>query len=220
MGKELPLARKEVEGRPELLAVTSNGEPITTAYNGNEGKKKLSPHKGSYRRKAENTETKGKGGSKAERANAGSLEKKGRGRDNKDRESDRGDEGEDKPARRSAQELGIVHPGSYCDELETVPHHWVGVDKPAEGVLFQCKFCLDYLWLPVHWTAIDRLSEMTKRLGKVEGYCHFLDRHRAAKILMAKLQDLRRLEKETVDKREFARIADRILSEKDYDRND
>jgi len=35
---------------------------------------------------------------------------------------------------------------------------------------------------------------------------------------MAKLQDLRRLEAETADKREFARMADKILSDREYDR--
>jgi len=116
--------------------------------------------------------------------------------------------------------LGIVHPSSYCDELETTPHYWVEVGKADKGVLFQCKLCYNYIWLPSHWTGVDRLAALIKQYGKDEGYCRYLNRHRAAKMLMAKLQDLRRLENEMIDKREFAKLVDKILSDKEYDRKE
>ena len=59
-----------------------------------------------------------------------------------------------------------------------------------------------------------------KQFGGGEGYCRYLNRHRAAKVLIAKLQDLRRLEMEITGKREFARLADKILSDKEYDRKE
>jgi len=116
--------------------------------------------------------------------------------------------------------LGIVHPGSYCDESEIVPHYWIEKEKVAEGSLFQCMFCHDYVWLPLGWTSVERLTASIKQYGKDEGYCRYLNRHRAAKMLMAKLQDLGRLEKEVDDKKEFAKLVDKILSDKDYDRKE
>jgi len=113
-----------------------------------------------------------------------------------------------------------VFPGSYCDELETVPHYWLEVDKTAGGSLFQCRFCYEYLWLPLDISSIVRLSNLMKKYGRDRGYCHYLNGHRPAKLLIAKLQDLRRLENEIEDKREFARIADKILSDKEYDRKE
>ena len=217
MGKELPLARKEEEGQPVLLASTSSGKPITTSSHRDKRTQEPAPSKSNKRRKVKDTKTKGKSSRKAERADARPRRQR-RGRDNKDREQDRGDEGEDKSTRRSAQELGVTFAGSYCDELETVPHYWLEVDTVDGGSLFQCKFCHRHLWLPMFHLDADRLGKLMRRYGDSEGYCRYLNRHRPAKLLMAKLQDLRRLEMEVADKREFARLADKILSEKEYDK--
>jgi len=218
MDKEFPLARAENKGQPVLLAIASSGERITTSYNGDKRTQNSFPPEFCEGGEAEDTETESKSSRKAKGANAGSSKKKRRGRDNKDRKQHRGDEGEDKLAGRSARKLGIIHPGSYCDESEIVPHYWVEVDNVHRGILFQCRLCLKHLWLPSG--SAEQLSKLIMQYGKDEGYCRYLNRHRAAKILMAKLQDLRRLEEEVEDKREFARIADRILSDKEYDRND
>jgi len=59
-----------------------------------------------------------------------------------------------------------------------------------------------------------------KRYGRTEGYCRYLDRHREAKVLVAKMQDLRVLETKVDDKRKFAKIVDEILSDKEYDRKE
>lgn len=218
MGKEFPLARKEEEGQSVLLAITSSGEHVTTPYIGDKGTQEPKLNEGDGRREVEDTEAKSQGSRKAKGANVSPAKKDRRRRGNKDRESDRGDEGEDILIGRSAQKLGVVHPSNYCDELETVPHYWSEVEQIEKGVLFQCKFCHDYLWLPSGWTDVDRLTALIKQYGKNEGYCRFLNRHRPAKMLIAKLQDLRRLEAETTDKREFAKMTDKILSDKEYDR--
>jgi len=39
-------------------------------------------------------------------------------------------------------------------------------------------------------------------------------------MLVAKLRDLRRLESEVADKREFARLVDKVMSDKEYDRKE
>ena len=85
MGKELPLARKEEEGQPVLLAITSFGELIATVHDRNERKKKLTSAKRYGRGKAKNTKTKSKSSIKTKGTNASSVEKERRGRDNKNR---------------------------------------------------------------------------------------------------------------------------------------
>jgi len=220
MGKEFPLARSEEEGRSVLLAISSSRESICTSCIRDERTQEPGPAKGNCGEEVEDTETKSKSSRKTERANASSPKKDRRGGSGKDRKSDRRDEGKNKPVRRSASELGITFPGSYCDELETVPHYWVEVDNVYRGSLFQCKLCLKHLWVPRDWTDVEHLATAIKHYGGDEGYCRYLNKHRAAKMLMAKLQDLRRLEKEVVDKREFAKLTDKILSDKEYDREE
>jgi len=220
MGKEFPLARKKEEGQSVLLAIASSGEHITASCSGDERTQGSYPPEFCKGRKAKSTKTKSQSSSKAKRANASSSKKERRRRDNKNRKSNRGDEGEDKPVGRSSQELGIVYPGAYCDESETFPHHWVEKERVAKGSLFQCKFCHIHLWLPQGLTDVEMLATLINKHGKDEGYCRFLNRRRAAKILVAKMQDLERLENKITDKVEFARIADKILSDKDYDRKE
>ena len=220
MGEELSLARSEEEGRSVLLASTGSGELITTSAVRNKGTQEPAPYKGSKRGKIKDTKAKGKSSRKTKGANASPSKSTRRRRDNQDWKSDRGNEGEDKSARRSAQNMGVTFPSSYCDELEMVPHYWVGVEKIHEGSLYQCKFCRRYLWLPTYHRNAEYLGNLMKQYGNNEGYCHFLNRHRAAKMLIAKLQDLRRLATEIGDKREFARLADKIMSDTEYDRKE
>ena len=218
MGKELPLARPEEEGQSVLLASSGSGEPVTTSSIRNKRTQGHKHPRGDERGETKSFKAESKGSRKAERTNASASTKAGRRRDNKDRKSDRGDEGKDKSSRRSAQKLGIVHPGSYCDKSEIVPHHWIEVENILDGSLFRCRLCLRHLWLPRIESDAKQLSALVEQHGRNEGYCQFLNQHRPAKMLMAKLQDLRRLEAETADKREFARMADKILSDREYDR--
>lgn len=132
-----------------------------------------------------------------------------------DRQASLGEQG--LPIRRSAQELGVKHPGSYCDEAEITPHYWVEIEKIDSGSLFHCILCHSYLWLPLHLPGAEQLGGLISYYGKNEGYCRFLNRYRAAKVLVAKLQELSRLQTEITDKREFVRLADKILSDRRYD---
>lgn len=219
MGKELSLAREEEEGRAVLLASPSVREFITAPSSRNERTQEPNTTKRSKGTKVKDTETKSKGSSKAKGADTRPRRQR-RGRDNQNREQDRGDEGTHKSIRRSARVMGIVFPGAYCDEAKTVPHYWFEIDAVDKGSLLQCRFCRRYLWLPMYHLDAGKLSGLIRRYGKNEGYCRYLDRHRPAKLLIAKLQDLRRLEMETADKREFARLTDKILSDREYDRKE
>ncbi len=219
MGKELPLARKKEERQPVLLVRAGNGEFVPAPSIRDPRTEEPDATEGSKGGKVKDTKAKGKSGSKVKGANARPRRQRHR-RDNQDREQDRGDEGEDSRPGRSAQELGIVYPGSYCDELETVPHYWNEVDVVAKGSLYQCRFCYRHLWLPLSTYDAEQLSKLIRKYGSSKGYCYYLNRHRPAKLLIAKLQDLRMLETEITDRREFARLTDKILSDKEYDRKE
>ncbi len=218
MGKELSLARTEEEGQSVLLAITSTGKSITASSHRNQRPKEPSAVTSRQRREAKNTSPARKRRTDTEGANAGHTRPKRRRQDNKDRKQNRGEEGENKPVGRSAQKLGITYPGSYCGEDESVPHYWVGIDKIDKGSLFQCRLCKDYLWLPEYGDLPNELKQLMRKLGDTEGYCQFLNSHRRAKVRLAKLQDLRKMEVGMTDMREFGKAVERILKEKEYDR--
>lgn len=222
MGEELPLARQEEEGWSVLLASASAGDAIPADDNRNKGEETATTAKGCEGEEAKDTKTESEDSSEAQRTNVRPTRPKRRGRDNKNRKQGGGDEGEDKYPRRSAQELGVVFPGSFCDEIKTVPHHWIEYEKIYGGTLLKCSKCFSYIWLPTGWAEANYLSTLMKVHGKNEGYCRFLNRRRPAKILMAKMQDLTRLAKdyEYKNDREFAKIVDKILSDKDYDKKE
>jgi len=220
MGKELSLARIKEAGRSVLLAIPSSGELITTSSSRNQRTQESSSSKVSKGGTTEDIETESQSSSEVERANASSSKQARRRRSNKDRKQGRGDERAHRRVRRSAQELGIVHPGHFCNEAETIGHYWTEVDRISGGSLFQCKLCLDYIWLPLFYNDTIYLGKMMEHFGRTEGYCRYLNRHRPAKLLIAKLQDLRRLEAEITDKREFAKLVDKILSDMEYDRKE
>ncbi len=218
MGNELSLARKEEEGQPVLLVRAGNGEAITTSYCGDKGKKKAATVRRHKRRKVEDTAPESEGSSEAEGTNVSSVRAARRRRSDKNRKQGRTDEGENGTSRRSAQELGVVFPGSYCDEAELNPHYWIEDDRQCRGSLYQCKLCHRHLWLPSTYHDAVMLMKYIDKYGVQEGYCRYLNRHRSAKMLVAKLQDLRKLEVDVSNKREFAKLADKILSDKEYDR--
>ena len=218
MGKKFQMARKEEEGQPVLLASTSDGESISTSCIRNQGQEEHDAARRDEGEEVEDTTSESQGIVKASRANPSSTKPKRRRRDNQDRKQDRRNEGEHKSVRRCAKELGIVYPGSYCDETKTTPHHWIEKEKVHGGSLYQCKHCHNYLWLPLFHMDSYRLGELIRRFGKDKGYCNYLDEHRPAKILMAKLLNLRELESTMDNPREFAKIVDEILSDREYDK--
>ena len=114
--------------------------------------------------------------------------------------------------------MGIVWLDSKCRANGS--HYLIEYEKVDKGSIFKCIYCHKIRWLPTNIYDAYKLSRLIERFGCQEGYCHFLNLHRSAKIMVAKLQELERLSGIVKDKLEFARIADRILSEKDYDKKE
>lgn len=222
MGKELPLARSEEEGQSVLLASGRTGTPQAESASGDKRKKISTTPKGYKGAEGKHTETASKSSKQTKGDTTRRTRRKRRRRDDKDRKQNRGDEGKDSRPRRSAQELGIEWTGSYCNEDDTTsrpqPHHWVEVDKLDRGAIFRCKFCKRYKWSPATVGDADNLGKLMRNYGDSEGYCRYLNRHRQAKIMLAKLQDIGKLEMQMKDKVKFAKEVARILSEKEYDR--
>ncbi|KKK72517.1 hypothetical protein LCGC14_2903080 [marine sediment metagenome] len=107
MGEELPLAWREEERQPMLLAITGSGESITTSSNRNQRTQEIVTPEVSNGGATEDTETKSQGSRKAERADARYSRPARHRRDNKNRKSDRGDEGEYKLSRRGSEVMGV-----------------------------------------------------------------------------------------------------------------
>ncbi len=218
MGKEFQMAREEEEGQSVLLASSGDGESISASSIRDQGEEEYDAARRDEDGEVKDTASESKGSSKVTGADTSPSRTKRRRRDNQDRKQDRRNEGEHKSVRRCAKELGIVYPGSYCDETKTTPHHWIEKEKVHGGSLYQCKHCHNYLWLPLFHMDSYRLGELIRRFGKDKGYCNYLDEHRPAKILMAKLLNLRELESTMDNPREFAKIVDEILSDREYDK--
>lgn len=217
MGKKIKMARSEEEGQSVLLAVSGDGERISTSRGGNKRKEEISTAKASKRRKVQDTKTTSKISSENKGTDARPRQE-GCRRSHKNRKQNRRYEGEDRVPRRSASELEIKHPGSYCDDNQLHPHYWYEADQIDGGILFRCIYCHDYLWLPLTTSGVERLHYLISKYGKDEGYCRYLDYHRQAKLVVAKMQHLRELSKDMTDHREFARLASEILDDKEYDR--
>lgn len=222
MGKESKVARSEEKGRSVLLVSSRTGLSGEESPSRQERREEPNAPEGYKGGKVKDTKNKSKTSSKAERTDAGSSKSKGHRPDNSNRKSHRRDEGEDTELRRSAQDLGVTYPGSFCRDGSTriIPHHWLEVEKVHRGSLLRCRNCRKHIWLPTGHNDSERLGINIKKYGETEGYCRFLNtpKKRAAKVLIAKIQQLERLTEEMSDKAEVARAALRILGQKDYDK--
>lgn len=215
MGIELPMAREEEERWAELLASVSNRVFRPKSNSRDKRPQEPATPRGYEAATTKDITPKSKSSRKAKGTDGVSSKPKRRGRDNKNREQDRGYEGENTTLRRSAQQLGITFPVS-CN---STAHYWIGQEIVYSGVLFQCRSCRNYLWLPTYTQEAVELGKLIEHYGTDGGYCRYLDRssHRPAKIMVAKLQELYRLSGSVTDKVQFARLTDKILSNKDYD---
>ncbi len=220
MGKELSLARSEETRQSVLLA--SSGDRACGEESSSRDQRTQKPRttKGYKGGKAKGIKTKGKVGSKAKRINVSTAKSKGRGRDNKNRQQNRRNEGEDSRLRRNAQQLGIAYPSSQCS-IDTA-HYWKVEENISGGALFRCVNCGKHIWLPLFHIDGEELGRQLDAYGLNEGYCRFLNRPtlRAAKIMLAKLQELERLSENVTDKVKFAKSVAEILGRKDYDRKE
>ena len=224
MGNKLPLARQASEGYAELLAGVSYR--VSTAQSDSRDKRKeaTSTSRRHQAAAAPATTTAGKSSSKAKGTNGvparqqrcGQDDKKQRHkRNNKDRKQNRGNEGKDTVVRRTAQELGVAFPA----KCTSIAHYWKAKGYVHKGVLFQCIYCLSYIWLPADIDSAVRLGRLISKFGDDEGYCMYLNHasRRPAKIMMAKLQELQRLSNSITNSIEFAKLVSKILNDKEYD---
>jgi len=59
---------------------------------------------------------------------------------------------------------------------------------------------------------------MIDYLGTTAGYCKFLDKHREAKVLVAKLQDLWYARQRISVNEQFLKLVISVMEDKEYDR--
>jgi hypothetical protein len=172
-------------------------------------------------RKAKAPTPKGKAGAKVKNLDGSPTirpESKGHRRYDKDRQPDRGAEGKDSTLRRSAAELGISWIGSYCPDGQ--PHFLIGRHNFDEGVILNCRGCGKNLWLPTGMSEATKLDHLLDHYGANKGYQLYLDKHREAKCLVAKLQDLWYAKERMEDNEEFMKLIISVMEDKEYDRKD
>lgn len=226
MGEELPLARSESgnrparqRGRPSVLLV--GGRPRLPTYspnNRNKRKETVRVNKEAEDRAFEDSppacsigaEDKAPYGDTAIRPKRGRYRKHDKGR-----KSDNGAKGADSVRRRSAEDMGVVWIGDYCPDNQ--PHHLVSIHNLDGGSIFKCKHCYQHIWLPSEIKDASRLESLIGYLGAQAGYCKFLNSHRPAKIVVAKLQDLWRAKQMSPNNGEFLLLVLDIMKEDNYD---
>lgn len=221
MDNTLPMARsKRKRGRPSVLLVgsrprLSQGPPSSR----NKRKKTASTNKKAKGRAVEDITTESSPGAEVEAPHAdaaGRPKSKRHRRHDKGRKPDRGVEGNDRTPRRSASELGIEWITALCPDGQ--PHYLIANHTFDGGSLFKCSRCLKHIWLPTMLGGATELEQLIKHLGTQRAYCKFLDKHREAKVMVAKLQDLWYARQEIGDDGKFADLVIKIMEDKEYDR--
>lgn len=199
-----------------LLAKGGSGVFESTPSRRNKRKETTTIKQKEKGRKAEAPTPKGKVSAKAKNSD-GSSPKRGRPKlYDKDRQPDRGAEGADRTPRRSASELAIEWIGSYCPDGQ--PHFLIGKHNFDGGVILNCRGCGKNLWLPTNPSDAAKLDILIDRYGVTGGYRAYLDKHREAKCLVAKLQDLWYAEQRMEDNGEFMKLVISVMEDKEYDR--
>lgn len=235
MGKELSLARtEETNNNQTIQEQHSHSRGPRSSELLDEGRTRIPVHTSSNRNKREeittiNKKAKGsktkdpsaasKASAKAKAPNgdsSGEPKPKGHKRHDKDRKPDTGAEGKDCTPRRSATELGIEWIGDLCPDKQ--PHHLIATHHLYEGSLFKCTKCYKHIWLPIGYGDARKLDIMIGSLGAQNGYCKYLDKHRPAKIMVAKLQDLWRAKQAHPNNGEFLLQVLDIMGDREYDR--
>ena len=244
MGKALSLAWAEKGRKPRrkvqsdsglLLAGSGPRLPEGPSSRRNKRKETAITSKKSKSRTAEDSPPEGKISAEAEDLDGGSPRRKGHKRSNKDRQPDRGAEGADRTPRRSASELGLMDEkpeqlvrsasdlgiewiGSHCPDGQ--PHHLIGIHNLDGGCLFKCTGCKKHQWLPTIMTEAANLDRMIDHFGAEAGYHKFLDKHREAKMMVAKLQNLWYARQRMGDDGEFMKLVVAVMEDKEYDKKE
>lgn len=225
MDNELPLARQQE--RPVLLAICSDGEAIYNNSVRAEGKEENTTSAGETAETPASAKKASKAGAKAKASATRANRAERHRRSDKDRSSDGGVEGGDSISRRRTQELvkpirsaealGIEWFGNVCEDSPSGAHYFIATDDVDRGKLFRCVYCHRHRWLPTSWGEIDKYNILIKK-DITAAYRKMLDQHPTAKVLVAKLQDLRRVRKTVKDDKEFMKIVVAVMNDKEYGR--
>ncbi|KKL19471.1 hypothetical protein LCGC14_2465150, partial [marine sediment metagenome] len=214
MGKILSMACEQL-GRSVLLAGAGIRGVSQASSRGEARAKDASYAEGAESQKAISTKKARKNRANVKGDSSGSNRAEGHRQNDRIRRSARGDEGGDGEGRRSAQELEIVWIGHECSDSPTGAHWLIGdSDAVDRGFLFKCKFCHRYKWLPIGTDEALTMGELMRKYGEDIGYQKMLDRKPAAKVLVAKLQELRRLRGVIKYDMEFVEEVERILKKR------
>ena len=119
---------------------------------------------------------------------------------------------------RSATELGIEWITAFCPNGQ--PHYLIANHTFDGGSLFKCYNCHKHIWLPTLIRDATELEALIKYIGTQRGYCKFLDKHQAAKVMVAKLQDLWYARRQMTNKDEFRELVISVMNEKEYDKKE
>ena len=216
MGKELPLARKKKFRPSVLLASARSGELASSPSHRDSGQEETVTTKRKEKGKTADTVSESKTSPEAEVPNGGSSKRRRGRQGDSNRESDRGTKGTDSICRRSAKDMGVEFPGSYCPSGEA--HYFAEVDGVDRGILFRCIRCYKHLWLPNRYDEAEMLSNLARKYGLAGGYLVYLNSHTVAKIMIAKLQDLWYARKRVTDDEQFAKLVVSVMDDRDYGR--
>ena len=227
MDKTLPLARSEgdirkssgASSQDKLLARRGTSIPEGASDNRNKRKETATTIKKAKGRKAKDTSPASEVSAEAKVPNGdsyGGAESGGHRLHDKDRKSDRGAERADKAPRRSSAELGVTWIGDYCPDGQ--PHFLIGRHNFDGGVILNCLNCGKNLWLPIHVGEAAKLDTLIDHYGATRGYQMYLDKHREAKCMVAKMQDLQRAKERMENNEEFVKLVISIMEDKEYDR--
>ena len=236
MGKKLQMARTEENisrlhenhrgsrpSRPNrggvLLAGGRIRLPVYSPTGRNKRKKAAPAAKETKGREVEDSPSASKIGAEVKGTYGDSTSRTKRGRysqNNKDRQSDRGVEGADKPARRSSEQLGIQWIGSYCPDKQ--PHFLISRHVYSIGNIFICRNCKKSIWLPFIVNEAAKLDGLIGYLGPTKGYHKILDKFPDVRMMVAKMQDLWYARQKITDDEQFERLVIATMEDKEYDR--
>lgn len=226
MGNSLPMARSKGTKQSRrtkdmLLASGRTRVSSRTSSSRNKRKKTARPDKDPEVRAAEDTTTESQVRAEAEIPDGDTTRRpksKGHRRYDKSGKPNRGVEGKDTTPRRSANELGIEWITAFCPDGQ--PHYLIANHTFDGGSLFKCYNCHKHIWLPTLIRDATELEALIKYIGTQRGYCKFLDKHQAAKVMVAKLQDLWYARRQMTNKDEFRELVISVMNEKEYDKKE
>lgn len=144
MGNTLPLARSKTAGnrrrtKDMLLASGRTRVSRSSSLRRNKRKKTAATTKRTKTRSAKDTPPESSISAEVKDLDGSTSKRKGHRHSNKNRQPDRGAEGEDRTLRRSASELGIEWIGDYCPDGQ--PHFLIGIHTFDGGNLLKCRHC-------------------------------------------------------------------------------